>query len=137
MSYVPKYIIKRLIPMDGVKLDAATNTLSIKLVNVLSPLPLADIPGDFLDLLDVKIDGKEIVNRSHPELYPELKLKWKDQVVPMKDIKSLAGGTLPVGDELMIMLPNKMGFKVGEKHTVLFTLKLDSPIQVEFERTIA
>jgi hypothetical protein len=35
------------------------------------------------------------------------------------------------------MLPNKMGYKVGEKHTVLFTLKLDSPIQVEFERTIA
>jgi hypothetical protein len=134
MSYVPKYVLKRLIPADAVKLEK--NVLKVKVVNILMPLPLSEIPGNFLDILEVKLDGEIVLNRTKPELFSKASIIHNDQTYPLKDIKNINGGVMPVGDIFYIVFPNFRNFKVGDTHKIEFNINIASGVSIEFERTI-
>ena len=134
MTYVPKYVLKRLIPPDSVKLEGAV--LKVKVVNILMPLPLSEIPGNFLDILSVKLDGEVVLNRTMPDLYNKASIIHNNTTYALKDIKTINGGVMPVGDEFTIVFPNFRNFKVGETHKIEFNIDIASGVSIEFERTI-
>ena len=135
MSYVPKYVLKRLIPEKAVKLVGGD--IQVEMVNVLTPIPFSMIPGEFVDLVEIKVDDKVVVDSSKPEVAEKAKIIWNGKDYALKNIKEVADGTLPVGDKMTIVIPNIFGFKVGETHTMELTVKIDSPINIKFERTIS
>ena len=55
MSYVPKYVLKRMIPQDGLK--SVSGGIDITMHNLIATIPADQIPGDPLDLINVKVNG--------------------------------------------------------------------------------
>jgi hypothetical protein len=133
MSYIPKYIIKRLIPEDAVKVDG--ELLKIKMVNVISPISIDEVPDDVLNYLEVKVDDEVVLDATKTDMAAGMKLIWNDQEFTLENIKDAQGQTLPVGGELIVCLPNP-GLEVGSTHKFAVTIKTDNPINVEFEREV-
>ena len=133
MSYIPKYIIKQLIPEDAVKING--ELLKIKMVNVISPISIDEVPDDVLNYLEVKVDDEVVLDASKTDMAAGMKLLWQDQEFTLDNIKEAQGQTLPVGGELTVVLPNP-GLEIGSTHKFAVTIKTDNPINVEFEREV-
>lgn len=59
MSYIPKYVQKRMIPKDAIKKVGDHMTLTI--INVITPLSASIAPtGQILDYLQVKVQGDQL-----------------------------------------------------------------------------
>lgn len=131
MSYIPKYILKRMIPQDAMK--AAEGGVEITLTNVISPLSVDEIPAgiDPLEYLEVKMDGEEI---SAEEL-KGLKLTFEDTTIGIDNIEDALGKTIPVGGQLKIFFPTDK-ISAGEEHEVEVTIKTDNPINIKVSRTV-
>ncbi len=133
MSYIPKYILKRMIPMDACK--EVEGGVEISIVNVISPLSIDDIPADLdpLEYLEVKIDGEAIPRDD----LAKLKITSPDEgiTITMDNIQDALGKTVPVGGKLVIYFPTDK-LKKGEEHEVDLTIKTDNPINVKITRTI-
>ena len=91
MSYIPKYIIKRLIPEDAVKIDG--ELLKIKMVNVISPISIDEVPDDVLNYLEVKVDDEVVLDASKTDMAAGMKLLWQDQEFTLDNIKEAQGQT--------------------------------------------
>ncbi|MHA1733766.1 MAG: hypothetical protein ACTSU5_17605 [Promethearchaeota archaeon] len=133
MSYIPKYILKRMVPMDAVK--AEEGGVVITFINVISPLTIDDIPEDInpLDYLEVKVDGEDIPK----EDLAKLKIEAPDEGISltMDNFKDALGKTLPVGGKLFIHFPTDK-LKAGETHDVEINIKTDNPISIKLTRTV-
>ena len=135
MSYIPKYILKRLIPDNAVKLDG--QDLKIQMVNVIQPIPIEEVPEDLLKFIEVKIDNEVVIDAQKKDAAEQMKIQWQDKVFTLKNVKEAQGLTLPVGGTLTIILPNTKGLKVGEMHKFSVLIKADNPINVEFDRKVS
>jgi hypothetical protein len=149
MSYIPKYILKRMIPEDSffntTKGKAAKPThMGLYIVNVISPLSIpAEIPSDpkelaklagvddLSKLINFSIDGKEIgfdINK--------LVLKFEDKIVTLKNLKDAAGVTLPVGGKLFLMYEMPGGLAAGE-HEIVIKIGIGGNVQeISAKRTL-
>jgi len=131
-NYIPKYIIKRLVPKDSIKKEG--DTLKIKFVNVLSPITVSDeFPDDLSGMVKVKVDGKEI-----PEdkiFNTELEIEGKTyKVIELKELK---GETIPVGAEIMINVPDKDNIvESGKTYTFSTWIAETDNLSFEIERTV-
>ncbi len=132
MSYIPKYILKRMIPEDSffntTKGKAAKPThFGFYIVNVISPLSIpAEIPSDpkelaklagvddLSKLINLSVDGKEMKFDIE-----KLSLKYEDKIVTLKNLKDAAGVTLPVGGKLFIMYEYPGGLTEGEHEIIV------------------
>lgn len=133
--FVPKYVLKRLVPEDGLKLVGDNIVLNV--VNVITPIPFSQIPGEILDILEVKLDDEVMISNTKRELAKEMSIKWKEQTYKIEKIKEVGDGTLPVGDTFQIIMPNKKNWKKGDKHSMELTIKIDSPVSIKIERSVS
>ncbi|MHA1871100.1 MAG: hypothetical protein ACTSXF_09130 [Promethearchaeota archaeon] len=129
MSYVPKYILKRMLPKDCVK--KTDDGVVITFLNVISPITIEEIPDNPLDYIEFKIDGKELGK----DLIGKVEISYEDKKVTINNIKDFIGETLPVGGKLNIFLPFK-DLNSGEEHEFDILIKTDNPFHVTVKRTV-
>jgi hypothetical protein len=122
---MPKYIIKRAIPADAVKIVG--KEIEIKLINVFSPLTIDEIPDNYLDYIGVSIDGEA------QDLTKGFALKAEGKTFSHKNIKEALGMTLPVGGILQITFPNLKNLAKGSTHN--FDVKY-TDTHIPFDRQI-
>lgn len=126
MSYVPKYIMKRLVPQDAVKL--VEGGVEIDVVNVISPIPADQIPGDPADIIDVKINGTALTK----EEKSKVSITIDGNKIMFPDFTQ--AGTVPVGAKLVFFFPTS-NYKKGEEVTVALSVSIVN-VNIEFTRTI-
>lgn len=130
MSYIPKYIVKRMVPNDAVK--ATPDGIEIQFVNVISPIGIETFPeGDLLGFLEVKMDGKALSDDEKKLI----KINFQNKIITVDNIRTMAGTTIAVGEKLGIQLPFKAS--PGEEHEIDVLIKLDHPFNLQVKRTIA
>jgi hypothetical protein len=129
MSYIPKYILKRMIPQDAVK--AVKGGIEMTIVNVISPISIDEMPENVLDYIGAKIDSAELSK----DVLKGIKLSTAEKTFSLANIKELVGVTVPVGATIKIFLP-ATNLKKGETHTIDVTIKTNNPINIAAERTI-
>jgi len=135
LSYIPKYILKRMIPPDAVKI--VDDKLQIGIVNVISPLTVENIPdGDLSGYVDIKLDGELVVGEEKQSFAEQLELSFEGETSRLLDLKQHEGIVLPVGGNLTIIAPNLRNWNPGETHTVTVKLNLDNPVEIEVERVL-
>jgi hypothetical protein len=128
MSYIPKYILKRMIPKDAVK--AVPGGVEITAVNVISPISIDEIPDNLLDYLEVEVDGTAL----SMDKKKELKVILDDKEYNPANAKELMGHTIAVGSTIKIFAP--IVLEKGTTHKVNVLIKTNNPINVEVEREI-
>ncbi|MFX0098838.1 MAG: hypothetical protein ACFFCS_04595 [Candidatus Hodarchaeota archaeon] len=126
MSYIPKYILKRMIPKDAV-----SNTdygWVVKLTNVISPLSVDEIPDNVASLFTISVDDNELdVNN--------LALAYEDKEVTMENPSAALGVTVPVGGVIEIRYK---GDKLSAgKHSFKLEIQASGGMGIEFEREVA
>nr|MDO8113445.1 hypothetical protein [Candidatus Sigynarchaeota archaeon] len=132
MSYIPKYILKRMIPEDSFfnvckKTAGKPDAIGLYIVNVISPLTVpAEIPSDpkelaklagvddLSKLISITIDGKAV-----PFDINKLELRFENKGVTLKNLKDAAGVTVPVGGKLALIYDYPGGLKEGEHEIVI------------------
>jgi hypothetical protein len=133
MSYIPKYILKRMIPKEAVTIQG--DDIVVSMTNVISPISIDEVPDKVLEYIVLKIDDKVIIDAANPDLAKTLKLGWEDKVFTLNNFKDACGLTLPVGGKLTIGFKNP-GLKKGETHDFEVTIKTDNPINIKFDREV-
>ncbi len=125
MSYIPKYILKRMVPMDAVK--ATDNGFVIEVTNVISPLSVDEIPDDLSNLISFKVDGKDLP-------VEDFKLKHEDLIVDIKNPQGALGATIPVGGKIEIIYE---GGKIeAGTHEFEVNIQADNPISIKLDREL-
>jgi hypothetical protein len=128
MSYIPKYILKRMLPKDCVTLEG--DLIKVAMTNVISPISIDEIPDDVLNYLELKVDDKVVEDLSG------LKILWEDKEFTLANIADAVGETLPVGGKMTLVLPNSVGVAKGEKHDIEVIIKADNPINIKVSREV-
>lgn len=106
MSYIPKYILKRMFPPNCVQLFNDNTSLSIELSNVISPLEIKS-DFDFEEYLK-KIDKIQLIINGIPVPFNNLllvELILKDKVYSLQNYKEIIGQTIQVGEIIKFVLP--------------------------------
>ncbi len=134
MSYIPKYILKRMVPANSFFTvdkngDGKAESIGFYIVNVISPLSLpADIPkdpkelaklagvSDLNSLISVSLDGVDLKFD-----FNKLELRYEDKSVRIGNLADAAGITIPVGAKVVVIYdyPEKEyppGMKIVGEH---------------------
>ncbi|HMF32972.1 MAG TPA: hypothetical protein VKK79_16230 [Candidatus Lokiarchaeia archaeon] len=127
MSYIPKYIIKRLVAEDGLK--KVEGGVELTLTNVIQPLPADQIPGNPLDFLHIKINDNEM-SREDME---KVKINWEDREFTFESLRD--AGTIPIGAQIKFTLPTEE-FDIGQEVTIDINIP-DLNVNINFARKIA
>ncbi|MBD3352279.1 MAG: hypothetical protein GF364_12400 [Candidatus Lokiarchaeota archaeon] len=130
MSYIPKYILKRMLPKDCVK-SVEGGGIEIQMVNVISPITIDEVPDNLLDYVEVKLDGKDLPD----ETLNKIEISFEGEVYQLDNAKDALGKTIPVGGKLNLKVPD-LGLAAGEEHEVEVTIKTNNPINIKVKRTI-
>jgi hypothetical protein len=130
MSYIPKYIIKRIFPQDCLKKVAGG--VEITMVNVMSPIKTKDLPSDVTKFIHAKIDGKPVPEK----VIAGLVIKSSDgKKYDTKNLKELSNQVLPVGGKWTFFIPYT-DVKVGEEHEIAIDVK-ETKFQFTFSRVVS
>nr|MDO8115251.1 hypothetical protein [Candidatus Sigynarchaeota archaeon] len=128
MSYIPKYILKRMFSADCLK--KVKGGIELTMVNVISPIAAKDLPENLSEFLSVKVDGKpipaDIINR--------LAVTVNGKRYDAKNLKELNGQTLPVGASMVFFVPFD-AVKPGEEHEIALDAK-STKFQFVFSRVV-
>ena len=128
MSYIPKYIVKRMLPKNCI---SATETgLKIAMVNVISPISIDEIPDDFLSYIDVKVNGESVGQ----DVLKGLKITSEDLTITVDNVQDALGKTIPVGGHLNVEVPYKV--ESGKEYEFEIEIKSDNPINIKVKRTV-
>jgi hypothetical protein len=149
MSYIPKYILKRMVPADSFfnvckETPGTPDAFGFYIINVISPLAIpADVPSDpaelaklagvddLSSLLKITMDGEEI-----PFDIEKLELRYEDKSVRLSNLADAAGVTVPVGGKIVAIYDYPGGLSVG-KHTLKVTYNVGgSTGEIEVEREL-
>jgi hypothetical protein len=101
MSYIPKYILKRVFPSDCVKLK--DNGVEFTFNNIIAPMKVEDIPSgeEYLARYSLKIDGTEVPMA----VMKKAKVTVNGKEYASTNIKALEGQVMPVGGKIVIFAP--------------------------------
>ena len=128
MSYIPKYILKRMLPKDC--LVGTDDGVKINLLNVISPISIDEIPDNVIDYIDVMVDGESVGQ----DILKGLKITFEDLTVGIDNIADALGKTVPVGGSLVIAVPKKL--EKGKEYEIEVIIKADNPIYIKVKRTV-
>ena len=114
MSYIPKYLLKRLVPKDALRMDTVNGircaVLAVK--NVISPLEvpaeIPQLPKDLNEFVRFSIDGEQ-------GDITKLMIRAHGKIVTLNNLNDAAGETVDVGEILELCYPKEL--TPGE-HTV-------------------
>ena len=131
-NYIPKYIIKRLVPKDSIKKEG--DTLKIKFVNVLSPITVSDeFPDDLSGMVKVKVDGEEIPE----EVIFNTELEIEGKTYKVTELKELKGETIPVGAVVMINVPDADNIvESGKSYNFSTWISETDNLSIEIDRKV-
>ncbi|MHA1682726.1 MAG: hypothetical protein ACTSUE_17435 [Promethearchaeota archaeon] len=114
MSFIPKYILRRLFPKDCLKL--VEGGIEVVFNNIVSPMKVEEIPEDFFSQYSVTIDGQSIPK----DMMEQAKITINGKVYTKENIADLSGEIVPVGGVIKIFAPftELAGKKVekGDEH---------------------
>jgi hypothetical protein len=123
MSYMPKYILKRIFPSDCIKLK--DNGVEFTFNNVLAPMQIEKIPeGEaYLARYSIKVDGVNIPM----EIMKKAKVTVNGKTYASTNIKALEGQVIPAGGKIVIFAPVTefagKKLKKGEEHEFFISIK--------------
>ena len=126
MSYVPKYILKRMIPQDALR--KVEGGVELKMINMVTTIPIGEAPGDPVDLLEIKVNGEPLTR----EQMLSITVQWEDNNYTMENIRD--AGTIPVNVELKFFLPYE-NVEVGQEVKIEIAVPQFS-VAFDFERTL-
>jgi hypothetical protein len=124
MSYMPKYILKRVFPADCIKLK--DNGVEFTFNNVLAPMQIEKIPeGEaYLARYSIKVDGVNIPI----EIMKKAKVTVNGKTYASTNIKALEGQVIPAGGKIVIFAPVTefagKKLKKGEEHEFFISIKV-------------
>lgn len=136
MSYIPKYILKRMIPVDALK--AVDGGAELTFINVISPLTLDEIPADVTEKIDeyveITVDGTPLTKAE----MEKISIRAVAEGLPEKSFtlanaKEIEGFTIPVGGKLFITVPSDK-IKKGQTHEISVLIRTDNPFSFKVER---
>jgi hypothetical protein len=122
MSYIPKYIMKRMFPDNAFK--AVTGGLEITMVNVISPLSVDTVPDDVENYLEATVDGKAVAK----EEKKKIKITTGGKSFTLANAKEFAGVVIPVGEKITVFVPGK--FVKGAEPEISITIKTEHPFEL-------
>ena len=128
MSYIPKYILKRMFPADCIK--KVEGGIEITMVNVISPITAKDLPDDVSDFIVAKIDGNQIP----ADIIRGLVVTTNGNKYDASNLKELNGQTLPIGGSLTFFVPYE-DVQSGEEHEIDLDIK-ETNFQFTFSRVV-
>ncbi len=126
MSYVPKYILKRMIPEDALK--KVGNNVELKMINLITTIPISQAPGDIVDLLEVKVNGTDLTRDEKLKMG----IKWGDKNFTLANIRD--AGDIPVNAELVFSVPYANAV-VGQEAKIEISVPQFS-VTIEFTRVV-
>jgi hypothetical protein len=126
MSYVPKYILKRMIPEDALK--KVGNNVELKMINLITTIPISQAPGDVVDLLEVKVNDKDLTRDEKLKIL----IKWGDKSFTLANIRD--AGDIPVNAELTFSVPYADAV-VGQEAKVAISVPQFS-VTIDFARVV-
>ncbi|MHA1372107.1 MAG: hypothetical protein ACTSWN_17320 [Promethearchaeota archaeon] len=140
MSYIPKYILKRIIPKDALKNvdingDGNIDGVMLTYVNVLAPMKIEedfdedDLKKQFEDA-DILIDGKKQDINS-------MALYMRGRRITTQNIADLRGIEVPVGGKIFIYCPMPGGLDAGSHVLKIKTVYRDQVNEIELKRELA
>ncbi|GAB4315453.1 MAG: hypothetical protein Kow0069_17330 [Promethearchaeota archaeon] len=141
MSYVPRYIMKRIVPMDALANydttgDGRPDHVGLTYVNLLAPL---EIPQD-LDPDDLISQLKEVAIDDAPldrEAVLAGQVWYEGEKFTLENLAAAAGRTVPIGGRLLILLPYPGGLPEGKHKVRLVTEYQGQQSVTEFEREVS
>jgi hypothetical protein len=129
MSFIPKYILKRMFP-DGCAKNI-TGGVEITMVNVISPLGIDDgVPESAENHIDVLIDGKPL----GPDLKKKITLTVEGKTYMISKAKEFQGVIIPVGGMVKVFLP--IALEKGKEHDFDITIKTDNPFHIKVAKVV-
>ncbi|MEX2684372.1 MAG: hypothetical protein Q6373_022565 [Candidatus Sigynarchaeota archaeon] len=126
MSYVPKYILKRMIPEDALK--KVGDNVELRMINLVTTIPVSQAPGDIVDLLEVKVNG-EALSR---DVKKKIGIKWGDKNYTLDTIRD--AGDVPVNADITFSLPYP-GVTVGQEAKIEISVPQFN-VNIEFSRVV-
>lgn len=106
MSYIPRYVMKRMVAEDALKQVPGGVELSI--VNQVATLPVDAIPGNPATFFTVKLNGKQLP----PADMERIVITVDDTAYPLPKIQEAT--EIPTGAALKFFFPLE-GVKMGEE----------------------
>ncbi len=128
MSYIPKYVLKRMFPNDCMKKVAGG--IEVTMINVISPITAKEMPANIGDFLLAKVDGKPVPK----EVLQGLVVRIDGKNYSEDNLCDLNGQTLPVGGTLTFFVPYDQA-KQGEQHEIELDIK-STKFQFKLDRVV-
>ncbi|MFX0103574.1 MAG: hypothetical protein ACFFCS_28690 [Candidatus Hodarchaeota archaeon] len=130
MSFIPKYILKRMCPKDCAR--AVEGGTELTLINVISPLSIDEMPDDLENHFEVHVDGEPLSK----DILEKCRITVNDKEYTLKNAKEFEKELIPVGGIVKAFAP-LTHLKPGEEHSVRLKLSLmGADIDVEITRVI-
>jgi hypothetical protein len=135
MSYIPKYILKRMFPPDSFKI--VPGGLEVYMINVLTPLSVDNVPETGVEqYVEFNIDGNKISDDLKKKSIVTINYDTPEaKSLTIKEAKSIENVIMPVGSKLKLFVPIT-NVKKGEEHTFDILIKTVHPFNVQVTRTI-
>ena len=130
MSYIPKYIMKRMFAEDCVK--KVEGGIEITMKNVISPIAAKDLPEDVSDFLNASVDGKPIDKEIIQGLV--VRIEGNSYGAGNTPFSELNGQTLPIGGTMTFFVPYTE-VEVGEEHELTIDIR-ETKFQFQFSRVV-
>jgi hypothetical protein len=125
----PKYIVKRMIPNEAIRVTP--NGMEISIINVFSPGKIDEIPeNDIEKQFEIRIDGIALTEQEKSQIYIEIEGKKG----LLSKLKQLEGLTFSIGSIIKITIP-KIVVK-STQHDFSFQFNTNRPIEIQFQRTV-
>ena len=115
-----------MIPEDALK--KVGNNVELKMINLITTIPISQAPGDIVDLLEVKVNEKALTR----EEKLKIGIKWGDKNYTLDNIRD--AGDIPVNAELVFSVPYADA-KVGEEAKVSISVPQFS-VTIDFARVV-
>ncbi len=115
-----------MIPEDALK--KVGNNVELKMINLITTIPISQAPGDIVDLLEVKVNDKDL-SRDEKK---KIEIKWGDKSFTLDNIRD--AGDIPVNAELVFSVPYADA-KVGEEAKVSISVPQFS-VTIDFARVV-
>ena len=116
-----------MVAQDGLK--KVEGGVQLTLVNVIMPIPLDQVPGEVLDFLTLKVNGKELTK----DEMSKVQIDWEEKKYTFMNLKDAL--TIPVGAQVKFFLPTT-DVQVGQAMKLEILIPAVN-VNIEFERTVA
>jgi hypothetical protein len=115
-----------MIPLDALK--KVEGGVELKMINMVTTIPIGEAPGDPVDLLEIKVNDVQLTR----EQMLGITIEWEDNKYTMENLRD--AGTIPVNVELKFTVPYP-DVEVGQNAKIEISVPQFS-VAFDFERIV-